>query len=277
MEMFSACAKARRLGADERAVALGRLHRSGDGIEACGQVTPHLLDQGAGLEQEDARIPGEAAAVEIVAGARFVGLLDEPEDAVNALGRRVRAAKLDIAILRVGLVRADAERHQAAAFGRGQPLADGGMEAGDVVDHMIRRHQQQDLVLARSQRPQRRHGRGGRGVAADRLEQDRLGLEPRSLELALDEEAVILAGDDDRGEEIAAHDPRDGGLEHGFLRRDRQQLLGKGPARKRPQARPGAAGHDDWADYRNLRWRPWRRFSTCRASGQQWARRRLTF
>src|SRR6476620_11726462 len=125
-------------------------------------MAPHLVEEGAGLEEKNAGVPGEPAALQIFPRALVVGLFDKGGDAVNATQILVRVADLYVSILGVGTVRAHAEGHQVASLG---------------------------------QSPVRGQGRGGGRVPAERLENDRVDFEPGAFELALDEETMLFTGD----------------------------------------------------------------------------------
>src|SRR3954470_15397413 len=108
-------------------------------------MPPHLLQEDARLEEENAGVPDESAALEIFARALFIRLFDEPRNSVDSTHILLRVANLDITILRVWAVRAHADRHQIAGFSRRDPLQHGLVKGAYVLDHMVGGHQQQDL------------------------------------------------------------------------------------------------------------------------------------
>ena len=67
-----------------------------------------------------------------------------------------------------------------------------------------------------------------------------------SLKLTLDEEALVLAADDDGRLEQCAGEPQGGLLEQGLIAHQRQELLGELLPRNGPQAGPGAPTEDYW-------------------------------
>ena len=92
-----------------------------------------------------------------------------------------------------------------ARFRRGAAGRDMGEEAGDVGHRMVGgEHQDEGLRIAR-QREARGGGDGRAAVAAERLQHDVAGHTGRPHLLG-DEEAIVLAGDDDGGVEIGAGD-----------------------------------------------------------------------
>ena len=190
------------------------------------------LEHGVRLEQEDARVPVEVAAVEIGFRGFERRLLHEalhPEvGAVARLG-------LDIAIAGVRAVGLDAEGDERARLGAGTPALDRARE-GVFVAIMW------STAQAAPSRPGPRGGdqRGDAGrrrrVAALRLEHDRRRLCADLLELLGDQKAVAVIGQD---VEIAEERPRSAaGRSAGTASRDRS---GGGIASDTPRARAARA------------------------------------
>lgn len=98
---------------------------------------------------------------------------------------------------------------------------------------------------------QRGQGDGRGGVAAHRLQVGGSGGVACRLQLLAHQEAVLLIRDDDgrcHWQPGAGGQRRcalDGGLQHGVLARQGQQLLGVGRTRQGPQAGAGSAAQDD--------------------------------
>ncbi len=139
------------IGAAENAEIeiLGRaFERLAAGLDDLGRMRGEEVEHGPRLEQEDARVPVEAACVEILLGRLDIRLLDEALhleiDAVAGLG-------LDIAVACMRAVRLDPEHDEAARFGGLDAALDRAREACLVADHVIGRREQHErvLVLAR--------------------------------------------------------------------------------------------------------------------------------
>ena len=75
-------------------------------------------------------------------------------------------------------------------------------------------------------KPQRGDAGRRRGIAADRLQHQRIGHDADLAELLGDDEAMLLVGDDQRwGETLVAHHPEHGLLQQAALAGQRQELL----------------------------------------------------
>ena len=111
-------------------------------------------------------------------------------------------------------------------------------------------HQHQRVGIARQQ-PQRGGADRGASVARHRLEQDRLRLDADLAELLVDQEAMVLVADQQRcAKADVAQIARRRLLQQRALGDQRQQLLGIGCTRQRPQACARAAGQDHGMDLR---------------------------
>ena len=120
-------------------------------------------------------------------------------------------------------------------------------EAGLVEDEMV--GGQHDHARARMARFNEGGcgGDGRSGIATGGFEQQR-ALHAHLHQLAGDEEAEIGMGDDDRlGKHRPLH-PRQRLLEHRFFAEQRDELLGEGFARGRPEARARSTADDDGND-----------------------------
>src|SRR3954453_17635464 len=88
-----------RLRPHENAVLGGSSDRLIDRIEARRKKLPHLVEEGTRLEQENARIPEEPAAREILGGLVGVRLLHKASNRKRGVGRSLAGARrFDIAI-----------------------------------------------------------------------------------------------------------------------------------------------------------------------------------
>ena len=141
------------------------------------------------------------------------------------------------------------------------PSFDRGLERRHVADHVIGGQHEQDGVRCMTaalafalagtvERHERRHRNGGRGIAADGLEDDRLRRRAELQHLLGHDEAMALVADDDGRREIRqAGDALHRLLQHRLLADQWQQLLGVQLARERPEPRAGAAGEDQWSEH----------------------------
>ncbi len=107
-----------------------------------------------------------------------------------------------------------------------------------------RQHQQQRVavfVLRIGARDQRGDRDRRRGIAADRFEHDPRLRSADHAQLLGDEEAMVFVGDDQRRGLGQRRDAAPRGLQHGVIADQRQELLGVGLARQRPQPGSGPA------------------------------------
>jgi len=101
---------------------------------------------------------------------------------------------------------------------------------------MIRRQHQQQRIVSIPGCFQRSHRDRGRGVAANRLKQDRLRLHSKLLQLLGGHETVFLVGDDQWRAAGDRRNPLPGRLQHGLFTRQGEELLGVGLTGQWPQA-----------------------------------------
>ena len=162
-----------------------------------------------------------------------------------------RRAALDIAIAGLRPTRGNAEGDQPPGRGRRQRGSDRGEEAVGRADVVIGgQHQQQRFRIALAEN-EGGGGGGRRGVAADRLEHDRLGLDRQVAQLLGDQEAMILVADQQRrGEAGRIADPLHRRLQQADIGDQRHDLLRIGGTRQRPQPRAGAARENHRMDHR---------------------------
>ena len=103
-------------------------------------------------------------------------------------------------------------------------------------DHVIGRHDDQHRIRIAAGRPQGRQRQRRRGIASERLENDR-GPLAEQANLFGNDEAMLFIANDQRlkksGNPVNTSHRR---LQHGLLADQRQQLLGIFFTRDRPQA-----------------------------------------
>ena len=125
------------------------------------------------------------------------------------------------------------------------------MKLRRVGDHVVGRlHQHQCAGIAREQ-PERRRRDGGRRIARHRLEQDSLRHDADLAKLLVDEEAMLLVADHQRRR--IAHIVECAGrgvLQQRAIGDERQELLGIGCARQRPEPRARSTRQNDRMDLR---------------------------
>ncbi len=138
--------------------------------------------------------------------------------------------------------RADAEGDQQPLPGQARRGGDRLAERGRIADGVVRgQHEKQALWVLRA-RVECGDGGGRRGVAARGLEDLHRRPHAELVQLLGDNEAMLVVADDDWGRALRqAGKARHRLLQQRALRDERQELLGEGAARHRPQARPGAA------------------------------------
>ena len=208
------------------------------------------FEPGAGAHHEEAAVPKVFAAIEIALGGGGVGLFDEGSDGLAAVG--ALGAEADVAVAGLGAVGDDAEGDDGAVQRSRNARVDGGLEAGEVTDHVVRRHHQQHGVGFRH--GERRQGQGRRGIAADGFEHDVAAAAAHRAQLLGGDEAVFLVAHDDRrlGDRqtpLEAGKPPGRGLQHRLVAHQGQQLLRVLFAGKRPQAGAGATGENDGLEF----------------------------
>ncbi len=210
-------------------------------------VGAELGQRQLGAEQEDAAVPQEAVGDE-AAGALGVGLLDEAGDGADPLLRQ-RLTRLDVAVTGRRPCRRDAEDDDLASLRGGQCARDGGVEAGVIADDVIGgKNQQRGAGMAAGDEGGG-GGDGGRGVAPFRLEQ-RDGSGAGCGQRRGDEMGMVGAGDHDgRAEQGRFGDALQCQGEGGGAVDQRQEWLGTIATRCRPQARAGAATHNNRNDH----------------------------
>ena len=200
-----------------------------------------------GAEHEHTAVPVVVAGIQIALGGCCVGLFDEAiHRADSGSGSLQRRAGLDVAVAGFRPSRGDAKGNQPPCCGVGRRLPHRCAEAFDIGDDVICRQDQQDRISAFTLGVQRRHRDRRRGVAPDRLQDDRPRLDADRAQLLGNHESMLLIAHHQRRDDFAqTGDSQDGVLQQGVLVRQRQKLLGIGFTRQRPQPGTAAAGQDD--------------------------------
>jgi len=128
---------------------------------------------------------------------------------------------------------------------RGRAVAIAAWNAGDVLDQVVRRQNEQAGVRLPALCVIRRHRDRRGGCAADRLEYLHLGLHSDLPQLLRDEKPVLVVRDDDRRTRaLHALQPRYRVLKKTSIGDQRQELLRQQAPGHRPQAAARAAGED---------------------------------
>ena len=124
-----------------------------------------------------------------------------------------------------------------------------GGEGCCIVDHVVRRHDDEDAIGVAGGDGKGGDGDRGRGIARDGLEVDRLGRDAGPLKLLANEEPVVVVAQQNRARETVAgrqapqrraEKARIGVVEKA------DELLGVHGPRERPQAGARAARKNDW-------------------------------
>ena len=206
------------------------------GFGQCGTVRGQFIEERPGTEGENAAVPSIAAIGKEADRALEIRLFDE-------LGhRKAAAAGNGIAALQVakaGLRRCggNAERNEPALPRQRGGFARGGLEGSDIADVVIAGADQHDRIFGQAQRGERD---GGGGVLALGLDDHRAA--GRIRQLRFDMIQMGRAGDDDRRPEAGlGRAAQHGGLTQRGIAHQRQERLGAGLARARPEACAAAA------------------------------------
>lgn len=204
------------------------------------------------LQQVDRTHEKNACIPEVLAtGQEFErlvlgGLLDETGHAETGTGRR---SLLDVAIGRAGKTGLYAEGHQTAGLRRARRTLHHGAEGFGVGNVMVGRAEQQERIDRCRQRGQ---GHRCSGVLGLRL-QDLLHTQPCLRRHIGDQKAGLFGGHTGDGLGPAGGQRGDAlqrTLQQRLVPQQRDELLGKGLARQRPQARTATPAEDDRMDHR---------------------------
>ena len=210
-----------------------------------------LFQIAAGAEHEHAAVPVKVPGKQIVFSGIKIRFLYELGHLVAA--RPFGSAFLHVAIACLGMGRHDPKADQLACFGKGQGGADALAEACFILDEVVGGQDQQHRILPVRHRLQRskRNCRGG--ITAHGLEQNLSVFHVQLAHLLGSNETVFLVTDQPGQLDIETFQTLDRGLQHGHRRiGQRQELLGIELARERPEARAGAARHDDGDHFKLL-------------------------
>ena len=131
--------------AHEIAVMTRLLHGGAAGRQDVRALRLQRLQIARGAKQEHAAVPVVLAAGQVLFGGGQIGFLDKGLDARHA---RFEGRGADVAVAGFGILRHDAEGHQAACCRSRLRQAHGGMEGCRVGDGVIRRQHQQQGVFA---------------------------------------------------------------------------------------------------------------------------------
>ncbi|CRS25503.1 hypothetical protein PAERUG_P48_London_17_VIM_2_01_13_06314 [Pseudomonas aeruginosa] len=216
------------------------------GVVDVGVVLLQFFQVAAGAEQEHAAVPVVAAGGDELAGAGFVGLLDEALHPADAFRQLRIGARADVAVAGLGAAGGNAEEHHLALFGGVGGQRQGLLEGALVLDHVVGGKDQQQFVAAFGDQFHRGDGHRRRRVAAEGFEEDRLARQVLCLQLFLDDEAVLLVAHQQRRLHAVEGQALDGLLEQGVVAGEGEELLGVLLAGKRPESRAAATGKDYW-------------------------------
>ena len=153
----------------------------------------------AGLEQEHAAVPGEAPRRKKLLRGGPIRLLHKPGDWYRFVGTEQRLGGFDVAVAGFWRRGHDSKRHQLAGFSCCHPRSHRGAEGGGITDHVVCRQHQQQGIFPMGGGLQRCYRHRRSGIAADRLQQDRLGLHADLAQLLGHDEAVVFIADQQRG------------------------------------------------------------------------------
>ena len=194
-----------------------------------------LFEEAAGAEQEHAAVPEVTAGLDELGGAFHVRFFDEVRHAADAFGQQRIVGRLDVAVAGFRFGGRHAEQHHFAVFGSHGGQGQGALQGFLVFEHVVGRQHQHQLVATFIDQHHRGQGHGRRSVAAERFHQDALGVQFTAAQLLVDDEAVILVADHDRGVHAFEHQAFQGLLEQRVFAGQGEELLGELLARKRPK------------------------------------------
>ncbi len=190
-----------------------------------------LANEHIGADDEIAAVP-EIAFGNVSLGGRLIRLFDEGGDL-----RQGWARGGDIAIGRRGLCRNHAQGDDTPVHCRRNSLFHRPAKRFVVRNVVVRRHEQIDGVGRAATGPERGGGHGGGRVTPFRFEQDD-GAGPDLLQLLQDRLSVRDAADHDQlaGAVCQVDHASDRLLKQRTISSERNELLGAGRSRRRPQA-----------------------------------------
>ena len=158
------------------------------------------LQISSAASQVDARItksavPEKFARVEIALGSFAVRLFDKTCQLVTSRSVTQWRALLDIAVAGFRAIRGYAERNGHSFSSQSGRPHDGFAETVAVRDHVIGRHDDQHRIRIAAGRPQGRQRQRRRGIASERLENDRGPLAEQANLFGNDKAMLFIAND----------------------------------------------------------------------------------
>ena len=128
-------------------------------------------------------------------GGGPIRLLDKPGDRHRSVGTQQRLSGFDVAVARFWRRGHDSKGDQLAGFSCCYPRRHRGAEGGGIADHVVCRQHKEQGIFPMGGGLQRcyRYRRGG--IAANRLQQDRLRLHADLAQLLGHDEAVVFIAD----------------------------------------------------------------------------------
>ncbi|RMO06447.1 hypothetical protein ALQ47_05268 [Pseudomonas cichorii] len=231
-----AAGEGRRIDVDGTAIVLAALEGQQAGVVDVRIVLFQLFQEAAGAEQEHAAVPVVTACFDEFGSAFFVWLLDEVRDAAHAFRQQGIGGGLDIAITGFRFVGRYAEQNHFATLGCNGGQSQCALQGFLIVDHVIGRQDQHQLVVAFIDQHHRRQGHGGCGVAPERLHQDGLGVEVQCCQLLVYDETMLLVADHDGLLHTLEHQTLQSLLEQSVFACQCQELFRELFTRKRPES-----------------------------------------
>ena len=193
-------------------------------------------------QQEYAAVPDVLVAGQQALDRHEIRLLDEAGNVANGRSRIQFVAHPDIAEPGRRRRRPNAEQDESAVPRRRDARRYRGAERGVIAHPVIDRHRQDHGVGVGFAGEQRRNRDRRSGISSERLEHDGWTVDADRAQLFADREAVLGVCDHHRlGKQRAIVDAQRRLLQQGVFAEQREQLLGVGLARQRPQPRAGAA------------------------------------
>ncbi|MNT12552.1 hypothetical protein D3C72_1474830 [compost metagenome] len=196
-----------------------------------------FFEEAAGAEQEHAAVPVVTAGLDVLSGTFDVRFFDEVRNAADAFGQQRIAGGFDVAVTGFRFGRRHAEQHHFAVFGGNGSQGQSTLQGFLVFQYVVGRQYQHQFVTAFIDQHHRGQRHGRRGVAAERFHEDALAFQIAIGQLLVDDEAVILVADHDRGVHAFEHQALEGLLEQGVFAGQGEELLRELLTRKRPETR----------------------------------------
>lgn len=167
-------------------------------VEDFGGKSLQLVQEGFGVQHEDAGVPEVGPFGQVGTRGRRIGLLGEAVDAIGS-GRTVDGGThAQIAVTGMGFGGLDSEQDEPSGGGDFGSAVDRVNEIGLVPDDMIGRHDDENGVTPLGDRRQGGNGDCWGGVAGNRFEYDRLWRDAGLLEFFAHQEAMRVVAHEDR-------------------------------------------------------------------------------